>query len=175
MVSESFTFSNILTCPRSVLCHFVHNVFCFPVLHVDIIIVFYKGFDIFLQYHFKLRPSKWFSPSVRPSVRPSVCLSVSLSVCPSHLFQYIPIIMKFSRVVNNDRIDVHAKVQGHRLKFKVTEVKTQHNRFRTVAYDDEMKYSGGGGGIVFQGHPSNFKVTRPKIYRVRPKVGVSGL
>ena len=29
--------------------------------------------------------------------------------------------------------------------------------------------------IVFQGHPSNFKVTRLKKHRIRPRLGVSGL
>ena len=59
----------------------------------------------------------WFSPSVRPS----------------HLFHYVLIIiMKFSGIITMDRNDVHAKGQGQRSKVKVTEVKTQLSRFRTV-------------------------------------------
>ena len=59
-------------------------------------------------------------PSVRPSVTP-------FSLCSHH-----PIIMKFSGVITNDKNKVHAKGQGQRLKVKVTEVKTQLNRFRTI-------------------------------------------
>ena len=62
---------------------------------------------------------------------------LSLSVCPSHLFDYVPIIVssmfpssKFSGVITNDRSDVHAK--GQRSKVKVTEVTAQLNHFRTV-------------------------------------------
>ena len=62
------------------------------------------------------------------SVRPSVCLSVTpFSLCSHHR-----IIMKFSGVITNDKSDVHAKGQGQRSKVKVTEVKTQFRRFRTV-------------------------------------------
>ena len=65
---------------------------------------------------------EWFSPSsVHPSVR------------PSHLFHYGPIIRKFwGVVITIDRSDVHAKGQDQRSKVKVTEVKTQLSRFRTV-------------------------------------------
>ena len=69
--------------------------------------------------------------SVRLSVRPSVCLSV----CLSHLFSLCShhhITMTFSGVITNDRSDVHAKGQGQRSKVKVTEVKTQFSRFRTI-------------------------------------------
>ena len=50
---------------------------------------------------------------------PSVCLSICLSVC-------------FSGVITNDPSKVHAKGQGQRSQVKVTEVKTQFNRFQTV-------------------------------------------
>ena len=62
---------------------------------------------------------EWLSSSVRTSVR------------PSHLFHYLPIIAS-SRVITNDRSDVHAKNKGERSKINVTEVKTQLNSFRTV-------------------------------------------
>ena len=63
---------------------------------------------------------EWFSSPV--------CLSVTpFSLCSHHR-----IIMKFSRVITNDKSDVHAKGQGQRSKVKVTEVKTQLNSFRTV-------------------------------------------
>ena len=63
--------------------------------------------------------------------------------------------MKFSGVITSDQSKVHAKSQGQRSKVKVTEVKTQLSRFE-FTYGDVAKkrYS-----IVFQGHPSNFKVT----------------
>ena len=82
----------------------------------------------------------------------SVCLSVRLSVCPSHLFDYVPIIVsvclsvrhtflimfpssyhhEIFRVITKDPCNVHAKGQGQRSKVKVTEVTTQLSRFRTV-------------------------------------------
>ena len=63
---------------------------------------------------------KWYFPSVRPSVTP-------FSLCSHHR-----IIMKFPGVITNDKSMVHGKDQGQRSKVKVTEVKTQLNRFRTV-------------------------------------------
>ena len=63
---------------------------------------------------------KWYFPSVCPSVTP-------FSLCYPNR-----IIMKFSGVITNDWSKVHAKGQGQRSKVKVTEVKTQLNRFRTV-------------------------------------------
>ena len=62
----------------------------------------------------------------------SVRLSVCLSARPSHLFDYVRIIMKFSGVFTNDKSDVHAKGQGQRSKVKVTEVNSQLSRFWTV-------------------------------------------
>ena len=67
---------------------------------------------------------EWFSPSV--------CLSVCLSVTPFWLCSRHRIIMKFSGLITNDTSDVHAKGQGQRSNVKVTEVKTQLSRFRTV-------------------------------------------
>ena len=61
----------------------------------------------------------WFSPSVCPSVRHT-------------FFHYVPIVMKLSDVITMVWSDVHAKDQGQRSKVKVTEVKTQLSRFRTV-------------------------------------------
>ena len=65
--------------------------------------------------------------------------SVCLSVCPSHLFDYVPIIgsswnfiYQFTKVITNDQRKFHVKGQGQRSKVKVTEVTTQLNRFRTV-------------------------------------------
>ena len=43
--------------------------------------------------------------------------------------------MKFSGVITNDRRDIHAKGQGQRSNVKVTEVKTQLNRFRAVTHE----------------------------------------
>ena len=40
--------------------------------------------------------------------------------------------MKFSGVITNDKSNIHVKGQGQRSKVKVTEVKTQLNRFQTV-------------------------------------------
>ena len=40
--------------------------------------------------------------------------------------------MEFSGVIIIEKSDVHARGQGQRSKVKVTEVKTQFSRFRTV-------------------------------------------
>ena len=66
------------------------------------------------------------------------CIRHYLSQCwyrpMSHLFNCSShrIIMKFSGVMTNDRSDVHTKGQGQMSKIKVTEVKTQLSRFRTI-------------------------------------------
>ena len=62
----------------------------------------------------------------------SVGLSVRPSVTPFSLCSYQRIIMEFPEVITNDRSDFHTKGQGQGLKVKVTEVKIQFNRFRTV-------------------------------------------
>ena len=119
------------------------------------------------------------------SVRLSVCLSVCLSVTPFWLCSHHRIIMTFSRVITNDKSDVHAKGQGQRSKVKVTEVNTQLNRFRTVtpvwihiwwwndAYSLMMLRR---GALLF------FKVIRQisrshgsKKRQIWPRLGVSGL
>ena len=41
--------------------------------------------------------------------------------------------MKFSGVINSDKSDVHAEVQGQRSKVKVAEVKIQVVSFQTVS------------------------------------------
>ena len=63
--------------------------------------------------------------SVRPSVRPSVCHTF-FTMFPSSYHH------EFSGIITNDQSKVHAKGHGQRSKVKVTEVKTQLNRFRTV-------------------------------------------
>ena len=68
----------------------------------------------------------WMVQSVRLSVRPS-SRHCSFSLCSYH-----HTIIKFSGVITIDRSHVHAKGQCHRSKIKVTDVKTQFNRFRTV-------------------------------------------
>ena len=66
----------------------------------------------------------------------SVCLSVRLSVrtsvTPFSLCRPHRIIMKFSGFITNDQSKVYVKGQGQRSKVKVTNVKTQPNRFPTV-------------------------------------------
>ena len=80
--------------------------------------------------------------------------------------------MKFSRVIANDRSDVHTKGQGQILKVKVTEVKTQFSHFRTETpvwihfwwWNDGQSLMLLRRGVLlfFQVHPSNFKGTRLK-------------
>ena len=96
------------------------------------------------------------------SVRLPVCLSVT-PFCSHHR-----IIMNNSGVITNDQSDVHAKGQGQKSEVKVTEVTTQLNRFRTVTpvwihiwwWNDAYSLMLLRRGAIFQGHPSNFKVTR---------------
>ena len=103
--------------------------------------------------------------SVCLSVCLPACLPVCLSVTPFSPCSYDCIIMKFSGVITNDRSDVHAKGQGQRSKVKVTDVKTQLSRFRTVTpvlihicwwNDAQSLMLRWRCPIVFQGHPSNF-------------------
>ena len=101
----------------------------------------------------------------------SVRLSVCLSVTPFWLCSHHRIIMKVSGVINNDKSGVHAKGRGQRSKVKVTEVTTHLNRFQTVTpvwidiwwwWNDTygLMLLRRGALLFFQGHPSNFKVTR---------------
>ena len=103
----------------------------------------------------------------------SVRLSVCPSVTPVWLCSHHRIITKFSGVITNGKSDVHAKVQGQRSKVKVTEVKkssnlTQIGRFRTVTLNSPMatkwwtklEVAWKRCPIVFQGYPSNCKVTQ---------------
>ena len=119
----------------------------------------------------------------------SVCLSVRLSVClsvtPFWLCSQHRIIMKFLRVITNDKSDVHAKGQGQRSKVKVTKVNTQLNRFRTATpvwihiwwwNDAYSLMTLRRGALLF------FKVIRQisrshgsKKLRIWPRLGVSGL
>ena len=59
-------------------------------------------------------------------------LSVCPSVTPFWVCSHHHIIMKFSGVITNDRIDVHAKGQGQRSNVKDTVVDTQISCFWTV-------------------------------------------
>ena len=76
-----------------------------------------------------MRPSSSKNTYFRP---PVVLLSVCLSVIPFSLCSSHRIIMKLSGVITVDKSDVHARGQGQRSKVKLTEVKTQLSRFRTV-------------------------------------------
>ena len=97
----------------------------------------------------------------------SVCLSVRLSVTPFWQCSCHRIIMIFSGVITIVTSDVRAKSQGQESKVKVTEVKTQSNRFRTVTpvwihiwrWHTKLGVAWKRHPIVFQGHLSNFKVT----------------
>ena len=112
-------------------------------------------------------------------------LSVCLSVTPFSLCSHHRIIMKFLGVITNDKSDVHAKGQGQRSKVKVTEVKTQLNRFRTVTTvwihiwwwnDAQSLMLLRRGALLFfkvicqisRSHGSNNR-------RIWPRLGVSGL
>ena len=124
---------------------------------------------------------KWYFPSVCLSV----CLSVRPSVTPFWLCSHHRIIMKFSGVITSDRSDVHAKGQGQRSKFKVTEVTTQLYRFRTVTpvWIHIWWWNDGCSLIMLRrGALLFFKVIcqisrshGSKNRRIWPRLGVSGL
>ena len=115
----------------------------------------------------------------------SVRLDVCLSVTPFSLCSHHRIIMKFSGVITNDKSDVHAKGQGQRSKVKVTELKTQLNRFWTVTpvwiyiwwWNDAHSFM-----LLRRGALLFFKVIRQisrshgsNNRRIWPRLGVSGL
>ena len=115
----------------------------------------------------------------------SVCPSVCPSVTPFWLCSHYRIIMKFSGVVTRDQGKVHAKGQGQRSKFKVTEVTTQLNRFRTVTpvwihiwwWNDTYSLM-----LLWRGALLFLKVIRQisrshgsKNRQIWPRFGVSGL
>ena len=111
----------------------------------------------------------------------SVCLSVRLSVCPSHLFDYVPIIVSswnFQELLPITNVRSMQKV-------KVTEVTTQLNRFRTVTpvwihiwwWNDAYSLM-----LLRRGALLFCKVIRQisrshgsKNRRIWPRLGVSGL
>ena len=64
--------------------------------------------------------------------RIKLCIYVRLSATPLSLCSRHCIIMNFSGVITNDQHEVHTKGQGQRSKVKVTEIKTQLNRCRTI-------------------------------------------
>ena len=72
--------------------------------------------------------------SVRLSVRPSICLSVCHTFFTMFPLSYHHEIFRsyYHWVITNDRSDVHAKAQGQISKVKITEVKPQFSRFRTL-------------------------------------------
>ena len=119
----------------------------------------------------------WFSPSVSPSVCPSV---TPFSLCSHH-----HIIMKFSGVITMDRSDVRAKSQSQRSKVKVTEVKSQLSRFRTVTpvwihigqwnHAHSLKYHRRGALLFLKVIRLISRSHGAKNRQFWPKFGVSGL
>ena len=104
----------------------------------------------------------WFSPSVCLSVCLSVSHSVCLPVTPFSLCALRGITMNFSGQEWLPMTEVmymqNAKGQGQRLKVKLTEVKSQLCRFRTITL--VWFHIWWWCLIDFQGHLSNFKVTQ---------------
>ena len=113
-------------------------------------------------------------PSIRPSVSPSV---TPFWQCSCHR-----ITLKFSGVITIDRRDVHEKGQGQRPEVKVTEAMDPLSRFRTVTlvwiqlymamqWCTKLDVASKRCPIVFQGHPSNFKVTRDQKLPILTQIG----
>ena len=128
---------------------------------------------------FELRPSSSINGTFCPSVRLSVCPSVThFSLCSHHR-----IFMKLSGVFTNAQGKVHAKGQGQRSKFKVREVNTQLNRFRTGTpvgihqwqrnNAQSLKYHRRGvllflrSFVIFQGHTAQKSSNLTQIGRLR--------
>ena len=162
-------------CPRISICVIFH--YCTFLVPCDLFTNFDHGsFVTAVAGVWFLAATKqlyeWFSPSVCPSVTPFSC-------------SHHRIIMKFSGVITNDKSDVHAKGQGQRSKVKVTEVKTQFSRFRTITpvWIDIWWWNDVQSLMLlrrdallffrvivkFQGHTAN------KNRQFWPKLGVSGL
>ena len=94
----------------------------------------------------------------------SVCLSVCSSVTPFWLCSHHRIIMKFSRVITDDRSDVHAKGEGQKSKVKVTVFNTHLSRFWVITNDRSDVHAKG------QGQRSKVKVTEFKTHLSRSRV-----
>ena len=116
----------------------------------------------------------------------SVCLFVCLSVTPFALCSHHRIIMKFSGVYTIDRSDAHTKGQCQRLKFMIsTEVKitdfeqnwelpdhhSSLNSQMATKWCTKLEVAKKRCPIVFQGHPSNLKVTQDKNCQFWPAFG----
>ena len=112
-------------------------------------------------------------------------LSVCPSVCPSHLFDYVPIIVSswnFQELSPQTRV---TSMQRSRSKVKVTEVTTQLSRFRTVTpvwiqiwwwnYAYSLMLLRRGALLFFKVICQISRSHGSKNRRVWPRLGVSGL
>ena len=108
------------------------------------------------------------------SVRLSICLSICPSGCLSYLFHcassVIALLWDFQELLPLKKSDVHSKGQGQRSRSqRAKQFFPQCGRFWTVTpvwmnrwlrnYAQSLKWCR-RGAIFFQGHLSNFKVTR---------------
>ena len=129
---------------------------------------------------------EWFCPSVCLFVYLSVChtlftMSVCLPATPFSLCSHHRIIMKFPRVIANDRSEVQAKSHGQRSRSEKSKPNlavsgnSSLNSHMAMKWCTKLDVALGDMHYCFQGHPSNFTVTRSKIRPFWPKVGVSGL
>ena len=115
--------------------------------------------------------NEWYFPSVR------------LSVTPFWLCSHHQIIMKFSRVITNDKSDVHAK--GQRSKVKATEVMNPFSRFRTITpvwiqilrwnYAYSLMLLRRGALLFFKVIRQISRSRGSKNRQIWPRLGVSGL
>ena len=114
------------------------------------------------------------------------------SVCLSHLFHHVPIIVSswnfqellpWSRVMSTQKVKVRG--QGQRSKVKVTEVKTQLSRFRTLTpvwihiwqwnHAHSWKQHRRGALLFFKLIRQISRSHGSKNRRIWPRLGVSGL
>ena len=122
---------------------------------------------------------EWFSPSV--------CLSVCLSVRPSHLFDYVPIIVSswnFQELLPMTKVTSMQRSRSGS-KVKVTEVNSQLSRFRTITpvwiqiswWNDaqSLMLLRRGALLFFNVIPQISRSHSSKNRWIWPKLGVSGL
>ena len=115
----------------------------------------------------------------------SVCPSVRLTVCPSvrlwHLFDNVPIIVSswnfqellpMTKVMSMQKVKV--KGQGHRGHDPIKPFPVRNSSFNShmvMKWGIKLDVAWERCPIVFEGHPSNFKVTQLKRSLILTQIG----
>ena len=140
-----------------------------------VIVFIYNTYDIYFSCD---QAALWMVQSVRLSVRPFV-RHTFLTMFPSsyhHEIFWSYYQWQKWRACKRPRSEV--KGQGHRGQHPTWPFPDRNSSFNShmmMKLCTELDVAYKRCPIVFQGHPSNFKVTRLKNCRFWPKLGVSGL